>query len=428
MLADSEQTIYLADMAGDGLANLVRVRNGEVCYWPNTGFGRFGAKVTMDHSPWVDQPGHFDQRRVRLADIDGTGCADLVYLHPDGTLVYLNQSGNGYSEPAALPQAFPQLDSLAHVTMTDLLGHGTACLVWSSPLPGDAGRQVRYVDLMTAGKPYLLTGVVNNLGAETLISYAPSTKFYLADRAAGRPVDHPAAVPGAGRRAGGDHRPGQPEQVHHPARLPPRVLRRLRTRVPRVRHGRALGHRGSGRARGRPRAGSRTWTGRPTCRPSSPGRGCTRACSRARTTSPGCTPASTGASPAAATRTCPTPGCPRPCGRSGSQPGRGGCRATEAREACRALKGLPLREEVYALDGSEAEGRPYLVTEHNYTIELLQPAITPVPDGPQNYHAVLLTPRPRERHRALRAHAVPDGGRRAAGRPADRPRHGAGRG
>ena len=64
---------------------------------------------------------------------------------------------------------------------------------------------------------------------------------------------------------------------------------------------------------------------------------------------------------------------------------------TEAREACRALKGMPLREEVYALDGSEAEGRPYLVTEHNYTIELLQPAITPVPDGPQNYHAVLLT-------------------------------------
>ena len=71
--------------------------------------------------------------------------------------------------------------------MADLLGRGTACLVWSSPLPGDAGRQLRYVDLMAAGKPYLLTGVVNNLGAETRISYAPSTRFYLADQAAGRP-------------------------------------------------------------------------------------------------------------------------------------------------------------------------------------------------------------------------------------------------
>src|SRR5262249_39966751 len=44
---------------------------------------------------------------------------------------------------------------------------------------------------------------------------------------------------------------------------------------------------------------------------------------------------------------------------------------TEAREAYRALKGMPLREEVYALDGGAAESRPYLVTEHNYTIELL---------------------------------------------------------
>ena len=187
MLADPEQTIYLADMSGDGLSDLVRVRNGEICYWPNVGFGRFGAKVTMDRCPWLDQPGHFDQRRVRLADVDGSGTADLIYLHPDGTRLYLNQSGNGFSEPHTLPHGFPRLDSLAHVMVADLLGRGTACLVWSSPLPGDSGRQLRYVDLMTAGKPYLLTEMVNNLGAETRISYAPSTQFYLADQAAGRP-------------------------------------------------------------------------------------------------------------------------------------------------------------------------------------------------------------------------------------------------
>ena len=138
MLADPEQTIYLADMSGDGLSDLVRVRNGEICYWPNIGFGRFGAKVTMDRCPWLDQPGHFDQRRVRLADVDGSGAADLIYLHPDGTRLYLNQSGNGFSEPHTLPQGFPRLDSLAQVMVADLLGRGTACLVWSSPLPGDS--------------------------------------------------------------------------------------------------------------------------------------------------------------------------------------------------------------------------------------------------------------------------------------------------
>ena len=81
---------------------------------------------------------------------------------------------------------------------------------------------------------------------------------------------------------------------------------------------------------------------------------------------------------------------------------------TEAREACRALKGMPLREEVYALDGTEAEDRPYLVTEHNYTIELLQPGSTPAGRAAELPRG-LPHPRPRERHRPLRAGAVPGG-------------------
>src|SRR6185369_3964223 len=68
ILADGEQSIYLADLSGDGLTDLLRIRNGEVCYWPNLGYGRFGAKVTMDNSPWFDEPDQFDQRSIRLAD------------------------------------------------------------------------------------------------------------------------------------------------------------------------------------------------------------------------------------------------------------------------------------------------------------------------------------------------------------------------
>ena len=44
VFADREQSIYLADLSGDGLTDLVRIRNGEVCYWPNLGYGRFGRK------------------------------------------------------------------------------------------------------------------------------------------------------------------------------------------------------------------------------------------------------------------------------------------------------------------------------------------------------------------------------------------------
>jgi RHS repeat-associated protein len=191
VFADGTQSIYLADMSGDGLTDLVRIRNsgagvGGVCYWPNLGYGRFGAKVTMDHPPQFDNPDQFDHKRIRLADIDGSGTTDIIYLHHVGVRVYFNQSGNAWSAPQVL-SVCPRVDDLVSIAPTDLLGNGTACLVWSSPLPGDARRPMRYVNLMGSQKPHLLIKTVNNLGAETHVHYAPSTKFYLQDRRDGKP-------------------------------------------------------------------------------------------------------------------------------------------------------------------------------------------------------------------------------------------------
>lgn len=202
VFADGTQSIYLADMSGDGLTDIVRIRNGEVCYWPNLGYGRFGAKVTMDSAPWFDAPDIFDQRRIQLADIDGSGTTDILYLSGEGVQVYFNLSGNGWAEKQVL-RNFPPINSLSSVTVVDLLGNGTACLVWSSPLPGNAGRSMRYIELMggeqliqrldgtelrlRSQKPHLLIRTINNLGAETIVQYAPSTKFYLQDWLAGKP-------------------------------------------------------------------------------------------------------------------------------------------------------------------------------------------------------------------------------------------------
>lgn len=186
VFADGTQSIYLADMSGDGLTDLVRIRNGEVCYWPNLGYARFGTKVTMDKAPWFDAPDMFDQRRIRLADIDGSGVVDILYLTGNGVHIYFNQSGNAWSNRRTL-STFPRIDNLSSVSTLDLLGNGTACLVWSSSLPGDARSTIRYIDLMGGQKPHLLIRTSNNLGAETEVQYAPSTKFYLQDKQAGKP-------------------------------------------------------------------------------------------------------------------------------------------------------------------------------------------------------------------------------------------------
>ena len=186
VFADGTETIFVADMTGDGLNDIVRVRNGEVSYWPNIGFGCFGAKVTMDAAPRFDSQESFDPRRIRLADIDGSGSADLLYIGSDGVRAWFNQSGNAWSAANEIA-VFPTADLLSSVNVFDLLGTGTACLVWSSPLPAQGGAPLLYVDLMGGQKPHLLIDVVNNLGAETRITYAPSTRFYVADEQAGTP-------------------------------------------------------------------------------------------------------------------------------------------------------------------------------------------------------------------------------------------------
>src|SRR5207248_5861658 len=142
--------------------------------------------IILDNSPWFDRTDGFDQGRVRLADIDGSGTTDIIYLGPAGVRIYFNQSGNRLSDPRTL-HSFPRVDQLSSVQVADLFGNGTACLLWSTPLPADARHPVRYLDLMGGTKPHLLISSRNNLGAETHVTYTSSTRSYLADRAAGRP-------------------------------------------------------------------------------------------------------------------------------------------------------------------------------------------------------------------------------------------------
>ncbi|MFJ5262265.1 SpvB/TcaC N-terminal domain-containing protein [Streptomyces sp. NPDC088387] len=185
LFADAEQSVHLADMTGDGLTDLVRIGNGEIAYWPSLGYGRFGPKVVMSGAPVFDHPDRFDRRRIRLADIDGSAPTDILYLGPDGVRLWFNQAGNSFSAPEHL-DAVRHTGTTASTSVADVLGRGTACLVVAEPRP-DGEPQVRYVDLMAAGKPHLLNRTESGTGTVTTVGYASSTDHYLADEAAGDP-------------------------------------------------------------------------------------------------------------------------------------------------------------------------------------------------------------------------------------------------
>lgn len=186
VFAESKQTIFLADVNGDGLTDIVRIRNGDIAYWPNTGYGHFGARVAMSLAPVFDDPDRFDPTKIRLADITGNGACDLIYAGGDLVRAWLNQAGNGWSDAVPLENV-PPITAGHNLQVADLLGQGTPCLIWSSNLPGDASAPLRYVDLMGGRKPHLLTRYVNNMGKETRLDYRSSTYFYLQDKEAGTP-------------------------------------------------------------------------------------------------------------------------------------------------------------------------------------------------------------------------------------------------
>jgi RHS repeat-associated protein len=186
VFSDPEQRIFLADMSGDGLTDIVRIRNGEVCYWPNLGYGHFGRKVTMGNAPWFDAQDIFNPAYLLLADISGTGVSDLIYLGQNRFRAWLNLSGNRWGQAETiepfLPTALPR-----QITVTDLLGQGTGCLVWSSELPGDTQTPMRYMDLMSGKKPHIMTAYHNNMGKTVRMEYRSSTWYYLKDKQAGKP-------------------------------------------------------------------------------------------------------------------------------------------------------------------------------------------------------------------------------------------------
>lgn len=109
LFSDANHSMYLADMSGDGLTDLVRIQNGEVCFWPNIGYGQFDSKITLENVSWFEDDDSFNPKGIRLVDVDGSGTTDILYLGPKGI-------DSTVTFPSLSHLAFPAFELLTRIS------------------------------------------------------------------------------------------------------------------------------------------------------------------------------------------------------------------------------------------------------------------------------------------------------------------------
>lgn len=167
------------DISGDGLQDVLVIHDGSVDYWPNLGYGNWGKRTPMVNSPSL--PFGYDPHRILVGDVDGDGLADIVYVDNGSVTVWINSSGNRWSDPIAVVGT-PMVSNLDSILLTDVDGAGVSGVLWSKSFGGPGESPLSFLDLTGGVKPYLLIEMNNNCGATTKVEYASSVRFYLDDQ------------------------------------------------------------------------------------------------------------------------------------------------------------------------------------------------------------------------------------------------------
>jgi RHS repeat-associated protein len=198
----SDGEVHIAEMNGDGIPDIVRMRRGDIHYWPGRGNGVWGTgkrddcpansfangrEITMTESPEYSD---IDGVSLRIDDVNGDGLDDLVQVRYADVDIWLNVDGTSWTKRHMVRDTPPSPSHAERVHLVDINGSGTRDILW-----GRAGN-FSYIDLQGGRKPWLLSRVENGLGKSTDLEYSTSTEEMLTAAAFGGNCD-PAKKPWA---------------------------------------------------------------------------------------------------------------------------------------------------------------------------------------------------------------------------------------
>lgn len=178
-----------ADMDGDRMIDLVFIEEGTCRYYPSLGLGSFGTTVEFSPAPTEIS----DMARVVIADVNGDGRSDILYLGAPIRLwlnLGLDTTDHAKGRLASLVSIQNDLiDDFTVYRQADANGNGSNDILWNRLAGG-----FYYLDFAPGEQPYLLKTITNGIGRTTIISYKSSCAFMTAD-AATKPWTKKSSVP-----------------------------------------------------------------------------------------------------------------------------------------------------------------------------------------------------------------------------------------
>src|SRR5206468_2807439 len=141
-----DEAVRLADLTGDGKPDFLRIEDDHLLVWAGVAVARWSREARRIDVPLPAGVPSLSGARVVLADLTGDGTADLVVVIPGRILAFANRGGVACSLHADL--AVPGLESADDVVVTDLFGDGmNGLLIWDRETSSGA----RYVRVASDG-------------------------------------------------------------------------------------------------------------------------------------------------------------------------------------------------------------------------------------------------------------------------------------
>lgn len=181
---DERSLIAFSDPFGTGTQHLLQISYDGVYCWPNLGRGRFGEKRAIplakeDAVTGFASAEQFNPQQIYLADLDGSGAVDVIYVRSTAIDIYFNQTGNGFSKKVELimPTGV-NFDRHCQLSLADFDGKGVTSLMLTVLHPDISHWRYDFCKQ----KPYLLCEIDNNMGAHTRLYYRSSAQYWLDDK------------------------------------------------------------------------------------------------------------------------------------------------------------------------------------------------------------------------------------------------------